>query len=77
MFPVFRAHAAPGPVLLYTSGPAHGVAMSTFKGDPLYHPSLDSPEYRALLRENGFAALAHTIEDPTCGGHTVWLARIQ
>ncbi len=76
MFPVFRAHAASGAALLFTSGPAHGVAMGAFEGEPLYHASLDSAEYRALLGENGFAVVAHAIEDPSCGGHTVWLAHL-
>jgi SAM-dependent methyltransferase len=77
MFPVFRAHAAPGAALLFTSGPAYGVAMGTFEGEPLYHASLDGAEYRGLLHENGFAVVAHTIEDPACGARTVWLARLR
>lgn len=76
MFPVFRAHAAPGAALMFTSGPAHGVAMGQFRGEPLYHASLDPAEYRALLAANGFQVAAHAVEDPACGGHTVWLARL-
>jgi hypothetical protein len=76
MFPVFRAHAAPRAVVMFTSGPAHGEAMGTFEGEPLYHPSLDSAEYRALLDENGFAVVAHAVEDRTCGRHTIWLAQL-
>src|SRR5690349_9000226 len=76
MFPVFRAHAAPGAALLFTSGPAHGVAIGAIEGEPLYHASLDGAEYRELLRENGFTVVAHVVEDPSCGGHTVWLARL-
>jgi len=77
MFPIFRAHAAPSAALMFTSGPAHGEAIGTFEGERLYHASLDGTEYRALLEENGFAVVAHTIEDPKCGGHTVWLARLR
>ena len=76
MFPVSRAHAAPRAALMFTSGPAHGVAMGTFEGEPLYHASLDGIEYRALLKENGFTVLAHAVENPGCGGHTVWLAQL-
>ncbi|GAA0578241.1 class I SAM-dependent methyltransferase [Craurococcus roseus] len=76
MFPVFRSHAAPGAALMFTSGPAHGVAMVQFRGEPLYHASLDAAEYRALLAANGFEVAAHAVEDPACGGHTVWLARL-
>jgi SAM-dependent methyltransferase len=76
MFPVFRAHAAPGAALMFTSGPEHGVAMGEFEGEPLYHASLDGAEYRALLDETGFEVVAHVTEDPACGRHTIWLARL-
>ncbi len=75
MFPVFRAHAKSGAPLMLTSGPRHGDAIGSFEGEPLYHGSLDPSEYRALLRDNGFAVVDHVVEDPTCGGHTVWLAQ--
>ncbi|MBW8281962.1 MAG: class I SAM-dependent methyltransferase, partial [Rhizobium sp.] len=75
MFPVFAAHSADGAMLMFTSGPAEGVAIGTFQGEPLYHASLDLNEYRLLLRENGFAIVDHVAEDPDCGGATVWLAR--
>ena len=76
MFPVFRIHAAPKAALMFTSGPAHGVAIGSFEGEPLYHASLDEAQYRALLAENGFAVVSHAVEDPTCGGHTIWLAQL-
>ena len=75
MFAVFGAHAAPGAALLFTSGPAHGEAMGQFGGEPLYHASLDADEYRALLAAQGFRVVRHVVEDPACGGHTVWLAQ--
>lgn len=75
MFPVFAAHAADGAMLMLTSGPAEGVAMGTFEGEPLYHASLDPEEYRRLLRENGFAVVDHVADDPDCGGAAIWLAR--
>lgn len=76
MFPLFRNHASNGAALLFTSGPSHGEAVGSFEGEPLYHASLDPAEYRALLHENGFAVVEHVVEDPDCGGHTVWLARL-
>ena len=76
MFPLFKRHAAPRAALMFTSGPAHGVAIGRFEGEPLYHASLDADEYRALLAAHGFAVVAHVVEDPTCGGHTVWLAQL-
>jgi len=75
MFAVFAAHAAPGGLLLFTSGPGHGEAIGVMNGVAFAHYSLVAAEYRALLTDNGFAVLRHTIEDPGCGGHTVWLAR--
>jgi SAM-dependent methyltransferase len=75
MFPIFGRHAAAGGALLFTSGPAHGVAIGSFHGEPLHHASLDAAEYRALLDRAGFDVAAHVAEDPTCGGHTIWLAQ--
>jgi SAM-dependent methyltransferase len=75
MFPVFRAHAASGAALLFTSGPRHGEAVGEFHGEPLYHASLAPDEYRSLLAANGFAVITEKMEDPDCGGHSVWLAR--
>jgi SAM-dependent methyltransferase len=76
MFPVFRAHATPRAALMFTSGPAYGEAIGDLGGEPLYHASLDAAEYRSLLDRNGFRVVAHVVEDPACGGHTVWLAQL-
>lgn len=75
MFPIFQQHAAPGAALMFTSGPAHGEAIGSYEGEPLYHASLDPAEYRSLLADNGFAVVSHVIEDPDCGRHTIWLAQ--
>jgi hypothetical protein len=75
MFPVFRAHAAPGAALMFTSGPANGEAIGSYRGEPLYHASLDEAEYRSLLAANGFDVGDFVARDLDCGGHTVWLAR--
>jgi ubiquinone/menaquinone biosynthesis C-methylase UbiE len=75
MFAIFRAHAAPGAALMFTSGPAQGEAIGSYHGEPLYHASLDPQEYRALLDAHGFTVVTHVAEDAACGGHTVWLAR--
>lgn len=77
MFPVFRRHAAPGAALMFTSGPRHGEAIGSYRGEPLHHASLAGAEYRALLAANGFGVVAHAAEDPDCGGRTVWLARLR
>lgn len=75
MFPLFREHAAPGAALMLTTGPAAGEAIGVYRGEPLYHASLDASEYRDLFHANGFEVASHMAEDPDCGGHTVWLAR--
>lgn len=75
MFAIFRAHAAPGAALMFTSGTENGVAMGTFGGEPLYHASLAPEEYRALLVAQGFEVVTYIENDPTAGGHTIWLAR--
>lgn len=74
MFPVFRAHAAPGAALMFTSGPREGEAIGAYGGEALFHGSLGGAEYRALLAAEGFAVVAQRDEDPDCGRRTVWLA---
>lgn len=76
MFPIFRSHAAPRAALMFTSGETLGEAIGTYRGEPLYHGSLDEAEYRSLLRQNGFEVLAYVARDPGCGGHTIWLAQL-
>ena len=75
MFSVFAEHASPEAALMFTSGPAHGEAIGELDGEPLYHASLDPAEYRSLLDRSGFCVVSHVVEDPDCGGHTIWLAR--
>lgn len=77
MFPRFAAHAAPGAALMFTSGHHAGEAIGTLQGETLYHASLDPSEYQRLLTDNGFAVVHHVAEDPTCGAHTIWLARFK
>lgn len=77
VFPLFRKHSTPNAALLFTSGPARGDAIGEYRGEPLYHGSLDSAEYRELLDENGFAVMSHVVRDATCGDHTIWLARLR
>jgi SAM-dependent methyltransferase len=77
MFPVFGAHTRPGAPLMFTSGPRHGEAIGQLRGEPLYHASLAPEAYRTLLAAHGFAVIAERMEDPDCGGHSVWLARRQ
>jgi hypothetical protein len=41
MFPLFRKHSALNAALLFTSGPVGGEAIGEYRGEPLYHGSLD------------------------------------
>ena len=75
MFANFREHAGTSAALMYTSGPRPGEAIGELRGEPLYHASLAPEEYRTLLAAHGFAVVAERMEDPDCGGHSVWLAR--
>ena len=75
MFAQFARHAKLGTVLMFTSGPEHGEAIGELFGEPLYHASLSSEEYRHLLAQYGFEVLNMVVEDPECTGHTVWLAQ--
>jgi trans-aconitate methyltransferase len=74
MFPILAAHARPDAVLMFNTGPAAGEAIGSYKGDPLYHASLDAAEYQVLLAQSGFAVIDHVVEDRRAGGRTVWLA---
>lgn len=76
MFKIFSDHAMKGSVLMFTSGPAAGESIGDFEGEPLYHASLDAQEYRDLLQAHHFEVISHIAEDPDCGGHTVWLAKV-
>jgi len=75
MFLVFAGHAEAGAHLMFNAGPKHGVAMGEYRGDPLYHASLDLAEYEGLLKQHGFDVVQQVTEDPEAGGRTVWLAK--
>lgn len=75
LFPRFARHAAPGAPLMFTSGPERGVRIGSWQGEPLYHASLNTDEYEALLATNGFEVIDHVVEDAHCGGATIWLAK--
>ncbi|HCI80887.1 MAG TPA: SAM-dependent methyltransferase [Ktedonobacter sp.] len=75
MFKVFADHAAPSAYLMFNTGTKYGEAMGEYRGELLYHASLDSAEYQMLLDQWGFDVVAHTVEDSTAGGRTVWLAQ--
>lgn len=75
MFAIFASHAAASALLMFNSGPAHGEAIGSYRGEPLYHASLAATEYETLLTQAGFEVVDHVVEDCQAGGRTVWLAR--
>lgn len=60
---------------MFTSGGGRGESLRKWHGEPLYHADLAPEEYRDLLTRSGFDLAANVIEDASCGGATVWLAR--
>jgi len=74
MFPRFAEHARTGASLMFTSGPRDGEVYGTYEGEPLFHASLSPEEYIQRLTDHGFVVEAFVPDDPTCGGHSVWLA---
>jgi len=46
------------------------------EGQEMRYASLSPEEYVRLLAANGLEVLLHKTEDPVCGKHTVWLARM-
>ena len=62
---------------MFNTGPAHGEGIGAYRGDPLYHASLDPGEYQRLLAANDFEVVDHVVADPKAGGRTAWLARRQ
>jgi SAM-dependent methyltransferase len=75
MFVIFADHASKGSVLMFNTGPEHGEGVGEYRGDPLYHASLSSAEYVALITRFGFHVLEHATNDAQAGGRTVWLCQ--
>jgi len=74
MFKIFAEHLNPNGILLFTSGTEHGEAWGMNGGENLFHGSLSTEAYTQLLKENHFSILQHKVNDPDCGGATVWMA---
>lgn len=76
MFKIFQEHLEPNGVLMFTSGNEHAEAWSENYGQDLYHASLSPEQYQELLAAHQFKLIQHSIEDPECGGATVWIAQL-
>lgn len=75
MFEIFANHLLPNGIILFTSGTKRGEAWGINGGENLFHASLDTDEYHNLLVKNQFKILNQTVNDPSCGNATVWLAQ--
>lgn len=75
MFEIFRDHLKPDGILLFTSGTERGEAWGINGGENLFHASLDTEEYHALLKDNQFVVVRHQVNDPDCGGANVWMVQ--
>jgi SAM-dependent methyltransferase len=75
MFDIFKAHASSHATLMFNTGAMFGEAIGNYRGDPLYHASLDVTEYEALIAKSGFEVIEHAVNDPRAGGRTVWLTQ--
>src|ERR1700759_260090 len=74
MFAIFAAHAAPSAYLMFNTGPAYGEAIGDYRGEPLYHASLDAAEMKHCSRNPGSALLFMLLKIENGGGRIVWLA---
>ena len=75
MFPIFKRHLKPGGFLIFTSGPARGIAIGDMNGNALFHSSLDPAEYRKLITANDMKEISFTADNPDFGGHSIWVCQ--
>ena len=75
MFKVFADHLHDKGILLFTSGTENGEVWGSIGGEDLFHASLDTSSYEAILLGNNFKVLKHQINDQSCGGANVWMAQ--
>ena len=75
VLPRIAAHMTEGAPLMLTVGPRAGEVVGHVGGEPVYHASLDLEEYRRILGGLSLEVDAFVPEDPSCGHHTVLLAR--
>ena len=61
-------------LLIFTSGPEYGEVWSDNGGYDVYHASLSSKEYKDILSKSDCNVMLHKVQDPDCGGASVWVA---
>jgi len=53
MFGAFAEHSAPSALIMFNAGFSFGEAGGFYRGEPLYHASLNASEYETLLASFG------------------------
>ncbi|WP_313258000.1 class I SAM-dependent methyltransferase [Sphingobacterium sp.] len=76
MFNIFQELLEPNGILMFTTGNEHAEVWSENYGQNLYHASLSPEQYQELLSVHQFKLIQHSVEDPECGGATVWIAQL-
>lgn len=71
----FLAHLTSGGTLLLTIGHESGEVLGTVAEEEVYHSSLDPQEYDQILRSSGMKSVEIALQDKSCRGRTVLLAR--
>ena len=72
----FAQHLKEKGILLFTAGPENGEVLGKVNGRDVYHSSLSVYEYRILLKANSMDLVDYKLNDPECGQHSVFLARV-
>ena len=71
----FAQHLSSGGVLMFTIGFKEGEAIGNIGGEAVYHASLSAEVYRELLNDLGMNVIDIVLNDTTCGGASIVLAR--
>ncbi len=72
----FAQHLKENGILLFTAGPENGEVLGKVNGRDVYHSSLSVDEYQSLLKTNAMELVDYKLNDPECGQHSVFLARV-
>ena len=75
--PHLADHLIDGGAFLVTVGPDAGETVGYVAGEAVYHASLAPDEYRRILDTAGLTVIDLVLQDPTCNGATVLLAKKQ
>lgn len=77
MIDIFKKHLNVHGILLFTSGTQNGETWTENGGENLFMASLDTEEYRHLLKQHNFEVLKYVENDPDCGNANIWMAKLQ